>query len=560
MSTKTKLNRRQFLQGLGVGSTALLVAACAQPAPTAAPAPAAKAEPTKAPAAAAAKAPEPTKAPAAKEAITFTYWVGLNGNVAATMKSYNEIAAYQEIEKRTGVHIDFQHPTVGQDAEQFNLMMASGKYPDMIEYGWLGVPGGPAKAIKDGVIVRLNDAIKQNGASLMKWLTDNPTWAKQVVTDEGDMYVFPFLRSHPHLLTYTGPQIRADWLKKLNLNVPSTLDEWHDMLVAFKTKDPDASLVELPFSPAINATKMGAFNNHAFVGAYGLTVGYFQDQGTVKYGPLQPEFKDFLTLMSGWFKEGLVDPDFPAADTKMMDAKITGGQLGSFVHLTGSGMGRILQLVQPKNPTFDLAPAPYPVLKAGEKPQLGQRDNNFPGNGTAITTACKRVAEAAKWLDYKYSPEGHMLSNFGIEGVSYKLEGDYPRYTDAVMKPPEGQTLAQGLAKYMFSNFGGPFVQDLRYMDQYVPMPQQQAGLKVWTQPTNSKLMPPVTPTADESKKFASVMSNVNTRYEEAVIKIITGADAVGNWDKVLAEFKQMGIEDALKIQQAALERFNKRA
>ena len=72
--------------------------------------------------------------------------------------------------------------------------------------------------------------------------------------------------------------------------------------------------------------------------------------------------------------------------------------------------------------------------------------------------------------------------------------------------------------------------------------------------------MPPVTPTADESKKFASVMSNVNTRYEEAVIMIITGADPVDNWDKVLGEFKQMGIEDALKIQQAALERFNKRA
>lgn len=557
MTTQSKLNRRRFLQSLGVGSTALLVAACAQPTPTAAPAPAAKAvEPTKAPA-----APEPTKAPAAKEAITFTYWVTLNANAAATMKSLNENLVYKELEKRTGVKIEFQHPTTGQELEQLNLMLASGKYPDMIEWNWLGVPGGPAKAIKDGIIIKLNDVIKTNAPNLTKVYTDNPDWYRQVITDEGDMYVFPFLRSHPRLLTSVGPQIRADWLKKLNIAVPTTIDEWGAMLVAFKTKDPEPGQIELPFSPNINGMKLGAFFYHAFVGAYGITTAYYNDKGTVKYGPMQPEFKEFLKTMAAWFKDGLIDPDFPAADRKAMDAKIMGGQLGSFVHLTGSGMGRILQLVQPKNPTFDLVPAPYPVLKAGEKPQFGQRDANYPGGASvAITTACKHVPEAAKWCDYKYGQEGHILCNFGVEGVSFKWEGDFPRYTDAVMNPPEGQTLAQSLAKYMLSNFGGPFVQDIRYLDQYVPMPQQQAGLKIWTEPTNEKLMPPVTPTADESKKFASVMSNVNTRYEEAVIKIITGADSVDNWDTVLGEFKQMGIEDAVKIQQAALDRFNKRA
>jgi len=71
--------------------------------------------------------------------------------------------------------------------------------------------------------------------------------------------------------------------------------------------------------------------------------------------------------------------------------------------------------------------------------------------------------------------------------------------------------------------------------------------------------MPPVTPTQEESKKFATIMNEVNTRFDEAFTKTITGAEPVENWDKVIEQLKQMGIEEAIKIQQAALERYNKR-
>ena len=71
-----------------------------------------------------------------------TYWVQIVSQVSATMKSYNEIEAYKELERITGVKVDFQHPPQGQQAtEQFNLMMTSDKLPDVIEYSWAGYPG-----------------------------------------------------------------------------------------------------------------------------------------------------------------------------------------------------------------------------------------------------------------------------------------------------------------------------------------------------------------------------------------------------------------------------------
>src|SRR5579859_5373778 len=207
------VSRRAFLRLLGFGSVALALSACQQAAPPPAP--------TAAAASGAAAAPAATEAltlPIVSQSLTLTYWAPMSTNVAASMKSFGEMGCYQELEKRTGIHLDFQHPPLQQEQDQFNLLVASGKYPDVVEFDWLhSYAGGPAKAIKDGVIVRLNDLIDQYAPNLKKVLTDHPEWRKQIVTDEGDLYAFPFLRSDPILLTYMGPVIRKDWLDKLSL-------------------------------------------------------------------------------------------------------------------------------------------------------------------------------------------------------------------------------------------------------------------------------------------------------------------------------------------------------
>ncbi|MEP7188485.1 MAG: hypothetical protein ABI901_04740, partial [Roseiflexaceae bacterium] len=189
-----RLSRREFLHSLSLGAGLVVLAACggttATPAaptapqaaaPTAAPAagdaltaaPAANAAPTAAPAAGDA----PTAAPAAAASgaglpivsspLTLTYWAEMNIATSATRKSFGEMTCYVEQEKRTGIHLEFQHPPTGpnQSQEQFNLLIAGGNYPDVIEWNWINpsnTPGGPAKAMKDGVIIRLNDLIDQH--------------------------------------------------------------------------------------------------------------------------------------------------------------------------------------------------------------------------------------------------------------------------------------------------------------------------------------------------------------------------------------------------------------
>lgn len=499
---------------------------------------------------AAAKEPEDVGYPE-----TLTIWAVLNGNAAATMQNANEIAAYQETEKITGTKVEWLHPPTPA-TEPFNVMISSGDLPDAIEYTWTSVPGGPDKMIEDGVILRLNELIDQYAPNLKRILDENPEWKKMITTDAGNIYLFPFFRGDEYLQTSNGIIIRQDWLDNLGLEMPTTIDEWHEVLTAFKTQDPNGNGVQDEIPLLIEWAGQIDYN-HAFIGAWGITTRFYQVDGTVHFGPIQPEFKEFLTVMNQWYEEGLIDADYATTDGTMKDAKITGDQLGAFMGYTGSSIGRLMSLME-DHPTFNLAGAPYPTLNKGEKPLLGQKDHPYIGYGAAITTANQNPEATAKWYDFKYSEEGHMLFNFGIEGVSYEMIDGYPTYTDEVMNHPE-LPVTQAMSRYNLASYSGPFVQDRRYMEQYAALPQQKQAIETWMNAENDRLMPIVTPTAEESARYASIMNDVNTYISEMIDKFVMGVEPLDNFDQFVETLKAMGIEEAIAIQQAALDRYNAR-
>ncbi|KAB8136777.1 extracellular solute-binding protein [Gracilibacillus oryzae] len=491
----------------------------------------------------------------------FTYWTAIDPNVAITSESLNSVGVYQELEKITGTKVEFKHPSGEgtQITEQFNLMVASDQLPDAIEYNWRKVPKGPDNAIENGTIIRLNELIEKYAPNLTKYLDENPEIKNMVTTDDGNMYAFPFLRGDQSLMVFMGPIIRQDWLENLNLEKPSTIDEWETVLTAFKNEDPNGNGEndEIPLLLELNHIKYSG----AFVSAYGITPEFYQQDGKVKYGSIQPEFKEFLTKVNSWYDKGLLDPDFAAIDSKLLDAKVTGGQLGSFYGFTGSGIGKYMGLMAEKDPDFILAPSPHPSLNEGEKAARGQLDPAYSGvHSVAITSSAENPEELVKWLDFAYSEEGHMLFNFGIEGASYEMVDGYPAYTEEITNNPDGLPMTQALGKYVRSPYGGPFVQDKRYVEQYLTLPEQQEAVQLWGDSAeNNIIIPPVTLTADESEEFNSIMSDLNTYYDEMVIKFIMGEEPLDNFDEFVATLQGMGIERAIELQQAALDRYNSR-
>lgn len=509
---------------------------------------------------AASTAPSASQAPQGdritSQPLTLSYYVQLTASRPDGMTSLNDMEAYKELEKRTGIHADFQHPASGQEQNQFNLMMSSGKYPDVIEWGWNNYPGGGRGALDSGAIIRLNEYIQKYAPNLNKILTEQPEVRKQISTDNGDIYAFPFLKTDPYLRTYFGIGIRQDWLDKLKLSMPTTIDEWHAVLKEFKEKDPNGNgkADEIPLLLLKGKLNWG----NIFINAWGIRNDFYLDNGKVQYGALTPQFKDFLTTMRTWYQEGLIDPDYAATDDKQKNAKVTSELVGATDVTVGGGIGTYMNAMKDKNPSFQIAGAPYPTLKKGDRPVLGQLEPIFNGLGAAISKNNKSVVETVKWLDYKYGEAGSLLFNFGIEGKSYTLENGYPRYTDDVLKNKQGLSFATAMSKYAIP-FGAPLVQDKRYQEQNASLPQQKEALNIWMQPDNKGWLPPLSLTTEEAARMSAIMNDVKTYNDEMFDKFIMGVEPLDKFDAFVKNLNNMGIQEVISIQQKAYDRYLKR-
>lgn len=491
--------------------------------------------------------------------VTLSYWVGLNPNTASVAENLGKTRYGEELQKQTGVSINFIHPPIGQESEQFNIILSSGNLPDIVEADWLNFTGGPKKAVDEKLIINLNDVIDDYAPNLKKYLSERPEIDKSVKANNDDgtfYYVFPFIREDPLLKTNQGLVLRKDWLDELGLEIPETIDEWHNVLTLFKEKK--GSLAPLSFAYGTDIPPV--LVNGIFTGAYGITADWFVEDGKVIYGPADERYKKFLTLFSQWYKEGLIDPNIASVDQTMLDTKIINNTTGASYGWGGSWLGKWIPALKQQNPGYDLIAAPSPVMNKGDKPEFGQLDQSYPGGfSAAITTSCKNVEIAARFLDYNYSEAGHILQNFGIEGESYNMVNGYPTYTDIIMNNPDGLSIGSAMGIYIRGNQGGPFVQAKEYVEQYYTLSEQKNALKVWSDTNmSSHKLPTMSIPADENSELSNIMNNVKTYVSEKTVKFIMGTESLDNFDTYLKKINSFNLDRAVEIYQNAYDLYNK--
>ena len=117
--------------------------------------------------------------PLGKEETTLTWWVPMNGNLVTQMSTYNEHPVYQQLMKDVGVNIEFQHPAVGQEKEQFGLMLLQDKLPDIIQAFPGYYDGGVQAAYDDGVIIDLTDLVKEYAPDYWALISADDTTYRQ---------------------------------------------------------------------------------------------------------------------------------------------------------------------------------------------------------------------------------------------------------------------------------------------------------------------------------------------------------------------------------------------
>ena len=503
-----------------------------------------------------------TAEPVVTEPVKLTFWTAMDSKVANSCTSYEDLLCMQKLEEILNVDVEWQHPPIGEEAEQFNLMVASTKLPDMIFYDWInGYSGGPEKAMADGVIMPFNDYMDL-APNLEGWFEKIPALKKQSATDSGALYMFP---SAKEICMYEetmikniwmGPIYRADWVKALNIEEPRTVDQVHDMLVAFK-ENYDC----IPY--AARGLSGGSSGLFCMASAYGCLADFYVDGDAINYGLLNPAFKTYVQTMAQWFAEGLIDPDFMATDKDSLKAKVTNGEVG-MLYGTGSGNWKsFVSIMETTVPEADLEIMHFPTGPDG-KAYTSQWDVNLivPGVGSAITTKCSNVEACMQYLDYGYSEEGILLENIGVEGITFEYDASgVMQYTADFMAKVAEKDLSTVNGQYVMPGSSWSTIDPLiknELNDR--TFPDQDPLSDIWGDNVSCDLiLPPLTATAEEATQLSNIMNQVKTYRDEMISKIIMGQVSFDEYDSVVEQCKNMGLEDALAIENAAYERYKNR-
>ncbi len=476
------------------------------------------------------QSPEPTK---------LTVWGSWDG-MADILKNQGDAPYWKAYQKATNTQLEFLDTTGGMEA--LSVLISTGDLPDIIIEYSNNIPTGIQQSLLDETILPLNEAMDAGYMPNFKAYLENDKEVDRLIVNDEGLYAWaPMIRAADSPLVFGGNMIRQDWLDELGLQQPTTIGEMEDILLAFKEKK------------GCDSGYSFAWTNYSYmVMAHGIVEGmYVNENGKIQYGCIQEGYKNFLTTFNNWYSKGILDPDGFTQNIDAFYAKIAAGKTGLVFGYTGGELGKI-EAMKAEYPDMNYQPIVNPVVNKGDSFPVDVSAYRVNNIGAMITSSCKNVEAAARFIDYVYSEEGIMLSNYGEAGTTYTTEDGEPKLTDFVLKNPDGLSPQQALSLYAgYKN--KPFVT----LFQIYPLEVQQKSLEVWATPdAKIKTLPPLSMTSEETDEFNTIMMDVNTYVNENKLLFIYGSLSLDTFDDFTETIKGMGIEKAIEIQQAAYDRY----
>ncbi|MDR0386879.1 MAG: extracellular solute-binding protein, partial [Treponema sp.] len=475
--------------------------------------------------------------------VTLRYWKPMNPQTSKHIKSYAENTAYQEMEKHTGIKIEWIHPAVGMEQEQFNLLMTSGDLPDIVSSGNL-YKGGEFQGLYDGFFLDLTDLVPRHAPEYMKLIREDEEFFREVSDDEGRLVAFYAYKPYGDP-PFSRVILRKDVLAEVGKEIPRTIADYDDLFAAMLAKG------ITPYMPPKNGVVK------QFVGTYGIIPGLYKDaNGKVQYGEIQPGFKQYLEMMNRWYSKGYISRDFTSVDSNQINTLFDTKKIGMHVAAIVANFNRGATL------GFEVTSAPYPRLKLGD--QLHFEDTNIwplEGKGTqmAVISAKTRYPEASvRWLNYGYTEGGIDLLNWGVEGINYNTVNGKKVYNDLMLNNPKFGTEE---ASYIYKMHFAPRVTifDTVAHANLLKSPASLASRFLWADDPNVDSilnLPPYQRTVAEQNLYTRIMSEISTYTDELILKFITGAEDLSRFDAYVATINGMGLPDLLKSEQGAYDRY----
>lgn len=505
--------------------------------------------------------------------VTIKVFATANPDTDLTTNTFTKLA-----EQKFNIKFDWQTVPYDGATEKRQIALASGDYPDL----FLTVPWVTAfsqtdllKYSKQGVIVPLNDLIDKYAPNIKAAFDKYPLYKAANTAPDGKIYGLSQFNECYHCSFGSKLWINTQWLKNLNLDMPKTTDDLKKVLEAFKTKDPNGNgqQDEIPISGTgdANGTSLIPFlmngfiyddaNNHLYVNG-----------GKVDSAANKPEWKEGLAYIKSLYDEKLIDPGAFSQNGEAL-WKI-GNNAPSALLGAAAALHPYVFVDAVKNPNGkDYNPVP-PLQ--GPHAQYATYASPYSSTATFVLTnkASKEAQIAAiRMLDYMYTTEGQLISNFGQEGVEWRKPQDGDVALEKSAKPIFAQIPAKdGDPKH--NDAWGPLSQyfqpktfrdgNVQGTDIYGPTGYErrlQEATHLYDGKQPKEIFPYDAVWIDPSvvDEVAMLQKNIKDYINQNELQFIMGSkDLNKDWDAYVAGLDKLNLKRYLEIMQKAYDGFKK--
>lgn len=508
--------------------------------------------------------------------------IGVFPQGAMVMSEFDEETFWniRYLNEVTGLDIEWQVYDPASKSEVLALMMAGGEMPDLLMGQSWSIDDVNEYGVLQGLLYPI-DTLLEYMPTFSGIMEKQPELRAVLTAPDGHIYSFPHIGD----AKYSYPLrfwINQEWLANVGLENPTTIDELHEVLTAFKEEDANGNgdpNDEIPFTGSWDE---GYSERQLFLAFFGLAesnnlaVDYTMDANVedrdIIYVPYAPEYKEYLALMHQYWSEGLFDPDLFTQSEVQAVAKEEDD-------LTGIWGGAS------PNSTLTSFPHPFETWDAlnmvtgpnGETPAINYYPLIYVFGGAAISASCdpEKAAALANLMDYYYTPEWY---NFNWYGPEYGSEYDYDNngcyYDDETVgyafKGMEDKDMTRWTYKCTYVTFwetpGYHTVGNMYYEEEWAKanpdsvvaqLIEGQGGIfQIYEQLLNRAIVPyyvegipPMFFSEEDVERTQLLQSQLNDYVTNAEVKFITGElDLNADYNNFIADLEAYGVLELLDI------------
>ncbi len=355
--------------------------------------------------------------------------------------------------------------------------------------------------------------------------------------------------------------MRKDWLDKLGLDLPKTVDDCVAIAQAFvdNNMSGDGAMIGFPLSTDIAGKYAYDLSFDPIVNTFGAypRSWMYQEDGSIVYGTIQPEMREALAFMADLYQRGLIDPEFATRDDEAIKKLIATNKIGILFapwHMPGVFMKNLKEI----NPDADWVPVLAPLNEDGKMHPMNpaphsaflcvRKGYEHPEVALEMMNYCWQRGNDPKIKEieqfYNESPElngKRVLEPWKAAGLVMVQWFDAPvregiAIKNAIENGYDSTDLSAELTGYM--NQSKAWLEDGDSTGWYY-YASRVVGSAIMDDPEHLEFVDMCYPAFTDvmSMKWASMVS----AEDEMMLKIIMGVEPIESFDTFVENWKRMG-------------------